>query len=305
MTWRLVAGGVRSGVGDDGGDGPVGVVIAATVFVLGSSLVVHGALGHHARLVVGAAAAEGAAVAATGAGGPGAAAELVDRALAGSAGSLLARWETSTEVRVDSGGRRRVVVIVDAAVAGPLGAWPIRVTATAPVEELPGSSTGSAVGLAAAGHGVRARRSAPGRRPATGSRHPTDPVGSAGVGLAAGAGLLLGLLALAVGTLRLSAVSIEVSAASRAAARAAARAPDRAVAGRAAEEVVADAVGHHCRAPQVALTGDWSPGGRVEVSVTCTVPLDDLMPIGFGARRTVHHRAVEPVDRLRAAGPGS
>ncbi|WP_233359080.1 TadE/TadG family type IV pilus assembly protein [Thermomonospora amylolytica] len=75
-----------------------------------------------------------------------------------------------------------------------------------------------------------------------------------------------------------------------------------AYAGRAAARSLA---GHHwCRGgPQVVTdTGQWGPGGRVTVTVTCTVDLGDLAFLGLPGSRTFTGDAVAPIDTYTYRG---
>jgi len=75
-----------------------------------------------------------------------------------------------------------------------------------------------------------------------------------------------------------------------------------AYAARAAARSLAD---HHwCRGgPRVfADTAQWGPGGRVTVTVTCTVDLGDLALVGLPGSRTFTGDAVAPIDTYTYRG---
>ncbi|ACY99665.1 MULTISPECIES: TadE family protein [Thermomonospora] len=61
---------------------------------------------------------------------------------------------------------------------------------------------------------------------------------------------------------------------------------------------------HWCRGgPAIATdTRQWGPGGRVAVTVTCTVDLGDLMFLGLPATRTFTGNAVAPIDTYSYRG---
>lgn len=117
------------------GDGPIGLLVAASVFVFGSTLLIHAALGYYARQVIGAAAQDGAIMAAALDGNPAEGAALVDLLIADAGSSLIDGWSTTAAVEEDEAGRRRVVTVVRAEVIGPVGRWPIEARGSAPIEE--------------------------------------------------------------------------------------------------------------------------------------------------------------------------
>ncbi|SEG90728.1 TadE-like protein [Thermomonospora echinospora] len=66
--------------------------------------------------------------------------------------------------------------------------------------------------------------------------------------------------------------------------------------------------GHHwCRGgPSIVTdTGNWGPGGRVTVTVTCTVGLGDLAFLGLPGSRTFTGSAVAPIDTYSYRGTDS
>jgi Flp pilus assembly protein TadG len=73
----------------------------------------------------------------------------------------------------------------------------------------------------------------------------------------------------------------------------------RAEAERTARETLA-ARGVTCRNATVSVnTGGLRPGGAVSVTVSCTVPLSDLLLLGVPGSRTVSATATSPVDQWR------
>ncbi|WP_245667404.1 TadE/TadG family type IV pilus assembly protein [Actinomadura macra] len=52
--------------------------------------------------------------------------------------------------------------------------------------------------------------------------------------------------------------------------------------------------------------GDWGPGGRVEVTITCDVDLGDLSFIGLPGTKRLQGHALAPIDTFtfRGTGPG-
>lgn len=127
------------------GDGPVGLLVAASVFVIGSTLLVHAALGHFAQRVMAGAAQEGAVTAAMLNGGVDDGIAVTDQLIAEAGRSLFTTWNTTAEVQRDAAGRRTVLVAVQAEVIGPLGPWSAEAAASAPIEEFlaqrPGDGT--------------------------------------------------------------------------------------------------------------------------------------------------------------------
>lgn len=126
--------------------------------------------------------------------------------------------------------------------------------------------------------------------------------GSAGVGLAMGATALVIVMMFAAGALRVTTTRGDVSAAARAGARAASNSYNQpsgeAAAGEVVKAILADR-GVACPSPQVAADGDWTPGGFINVTVTCTVDLSDVLLAGFSGQETIERTATERVDLLR------
>lgn len=62
--------------------------------------------------------------------------------------------------------------------------------------------------------------------------------------------------------------------------------------------------GVSCQGSSVDVSGDYAPGGRVTVTVTCEASLGDLIGLGipFGSR-TLAATATEVIDRTRGGGP--
>ena len=140
--------------------------------------------------------------------------------------------------------------------------------------------------------------------PATGARMLGDQ-GTAGVDAAIAVTGLLLVAFFVIGALRVVGTGGDVDAAARAGARAAAAAYDAATARAAASEVVAGALadrGVACEDLNVEVEGDAAAGSVVRVEVTCTVGLDDVALVGFGASRTMHGVGVEYVDTVRGGG---
>lgn len=130
--------------------------------------------------------------------------------------------------------------------------------------------------------------------------------GSASTELVLVTPLLLVVLLVTVGLGRAVSTHLDVADAAHQAARAAslARTPDQAVS--AAEQTAADALsqgGLACRNPQTRVdTSDFTPGGRVTVSVSCTTTLTDLgIPLP-GVHHTSTSTASSPLDTYRQTG---
>ncbi|MGI9597050.1 MAG: hypothetical protein ACR2QK_12875 [Acidimicrobiales bacterium] len=119
----------------DRGDGPIGLLVAASVFVLGLTSLVYAGLGYHANQLVTSAAQQGAAVAARLGGTPEDGVATADEMLARWAGPLVDRRSTTATVVREPDGRGRVVITIEADVVAPLGAWPVEVSGSAPIEE--------------------------------------------------------------------------------------------------------------------------------------------------------------------------
>jgi len=116
--------------------------------------------------------------------------------------------------------------------------------------------------------------------------------------------VLLALVALVVAAGRTTAAGADVTFAARVGARAAAQAGTAPAARARAEQVVAatlDDSGLACVHRSVSVdAGDLRPGGRVSVTVSCTVGLDDLADLGLTlGSRTMTATATETVDHVR------
>lgn len=119
--------------------------------------------------------------------------------------------------------------------------------------------------------------------------------------------VLLALIALIVASGRTTTARSDVEFAAQVGARAAATANTAGAARARAEEVVAATLadsGLACVQRSVSVdTGDLRPGGRVWVTVSCTVSLDDVahLQLALGSR-TMTATASEVVDRNRGDG---
>ncbi|HEX2317195.1 MAG TPA: TadE family protein [Thermomonospora sp.] len=98
----------------------------------------------------------------------------------------------------------------------------------------------------------------------------------------------------------------QIDGAARDAVRAASIARSAGDARRFAERAAGDSLRdtHWCRGgPSVSTdTRQWGPGGRVTVTVSCTVDLGDLAFIGLPGSRTFTGDAVAPIDRYTYRG---
>ncbi len=112
------------------------------------------------------------------------------------------------------------------------------------------------------------------------------------------------LFGLVVAFSRTTTTSEHVQHAAAVGARAAASAQTLGGANALATQVVTDSlaqVGMSCGPPAVA--GNFTPGGQVTVTVTCTVNLGDVTRLGpIPASRTFTASATEPIDRIRGTG---
>ncbi len=117
-----------------------------------------------------------------------------------------------------------------------------------------------------------------------------------------GATVLVIMMMFAAGALRVTTTRGDVAVSARAGARAASNSYNQASGEAAASQVVQEILmerGVACPAPLVDAAGDWSPGGFIEVTVTCTVDLSDVTLAGFGGSETIVRSATERVDLLR------
>jgi Flp pilus assembly protein TadG len=117
--------------------------------------------------------------------------------------------------------------------------------------------------------------------------------------------VLLLLFALVVAFGRSMTAQQQVQHAAAVGARAAAGAQTQGGGTALADQVVGESLARvgmtNCGAPDVG--GDWTPGGRVSVTVTCEVNLGDLLAFGhLPGSRTLHATATEVVDRTRGGG---
>jgi Flp pilus assembly protein TadG len=128
--------------------------------------------------------------------------------------------------------------------------------------------------------------------------------GSAAVELAVLAPVLVALLLLVVLAGRISDADIAIRHAAADAARAASLTRTPAAANRAATETVADnlaATGLTCRQLETTVdTATFAPGGRVAVTVECTVDLQAVSLLAIPGSRTLRADGIEVVDRYRA-----
>ena len=119
--------------------------------------------------------------------------------------------------------------------------------------------------------------------------------------------LLILFLLLVVALGRLSGARLDVNGAAAQAARAAsiARDPSAATAD-ASQTAAASLASQHltCNHLSVAVdTSQFTPGGDVAVTVTCSVDLSALTGLHLPASETLTHRFVEPIDRYRSTTP--
>ena len=113
--------------------------------------------------------------------------------------------------------------------------------------------------------------------------------------------LLLFGLVVAFGRTTTAATNVEHAAA--VGARAAAAAQTAGGAGARAEVVVSESLtgsGLACQSQDTAVSGSFTPGGRVTVTVSCVVALGDVTHFGFiPGSRTLTASATEVIDRTR------
>jgi hypothetical protein len=133
--------------------------------------------------------------------------------------------------------------------------------------------------------------------------------GSSSAELAVATPLLVVILLFVVLCGRLVSAQMDLNAAASSGARsgsiARGDATARAEAERTALETLA-ARGVTCRQATVTVTtAGLRPGGSVTATVSCTVPLSDLLLLGVPGSRTVSATATSPVDDWRGGGLGS
>jgi len=135
----------------------------------------------------------------------------------------------------------------------------------------------------------------------------TNERGSAALEITLVTPLLLLVLLFVVGLGRIAAARGEVDGAAADAARAASIARSPAAAQASAQAAAAGTLASRsltCRPLDVAVdTADFRSGGTVAVTLTCTVALGDLTPVGFGASRSLHGHAVAVIDEFRGVSP--
>ncbi|MEU1808393.1 TadE/TadG family type IV pilus assembly protein [Micromonospora aurantiaca (nom. illeg.)] len=133
----------------------------------------------------------------------------------------------------------------------------------------------------------------------------TGDAGSSTVEVTLLAPLLVGLLLFIVLCGRLVAVQLDVDAAASGAARTGSIARTESAARIQAEQTARDTLaarGLSCADATVTVTtGGLRPGGAVTVSVSCRVPLADLVLLGVPGSRVVTSTATSPVDQWRGA----
>jgi Flp pilus assembly protein TadG len=119
--------------------------------------------------------------------------------------------------------------------------------------------------------------------------------------------VVLALFGLVVAFGRTTTADTDVEHAARVGARAAASAQTSGGGRALAQDVIVDSLrsaGLSCAAgPAVSVGGDWSPGGRVTVTVSCTASLADVTKLGLPGSRTLTASATEVIDRSRGGEP--
>ena len=111
------------------------------------------------------------------------------------------------------------------------------------------------------------------------------------------------LLLVGYGGIRLAAVSGDVSAAAWAGARAASASYSAAAGAGQAQAVATDMLASHasqrCSSVSVSTSGSWSPGGQVQVTVTCVVSLAEVSGVGFPGSKIISASAVDTIESIR------
>ncbi|MER7273508.1 TadE/TadG family type IV pilus assembly protein [Dactylosporangium sp. NPDC000244] len=150
---------------------------------------------------------------------------------------------------------------------------------------------------------VRTRLAARWRRVAA-----TGDAGSSTVEVTLLTPLVVGLLLFVVLCGRLASVQLDVDAAASSAARTGSIARTESAARIQAEQTARDTLaarGLTCSDATVTVTtGGLRPGGAVTVSVSCRVPLADLVLLGVPGSRVVTATATSPIDQWRGVAVG-
>lgn len=119
--------------------------------------------------------------------------------------------------------------------------------------------------------------------------------------------LLLLMLLFMVALGRTVSARMDVDGAAGQAARAASIARDPATAAAMARQAATTALGSdHVACGDLSVdtdTADFAPGGEVQVTVTCTVDLADLVGLRLPASKTLSSTAASVVDTYRSVGP--
>ena len=119
--------------------------------------------------------------------------------------------------------------------------------------------------------------------------------------------VVLAMLALVVAYGRTTQADSKVEHAAAVGARAAASAQTAGGGTVLAEQVVAQSLrdaGLACSGRSVSVSGDYAPGGRVTVAVSCVASLADLTGLGLPlGSRTLRATATEVIDVNRGGGP--
>lgn len=127
-----------------------------------------------------------------------------------------------------------------------------------------------------------------------------DERGTTTVELVVLAPVIFALMAFIVGLGRSADARGRLTGAARDAARAASLSPTASAADAAARETVLadlDGAGLECRSPQISTdTRQFKPGGRVSVTIRCTLDLSALVVSGLPGRTTLSAHADAPLD---------
>ena len=119
--------------------------------------------------------------------------------------------------------------------------------------------------------------------------------------------LLILMLLFVVALGRTVSARMEVDGAAAQAARAASIARDPATATAMAQQAATSALGSdHVTCGDLTVTtdtADFAPGGQVQVTVTCTVDLADLLGLRLPASRAISSTATSVIDTYRSASP--
>ncbi|MEN0128125.1 MAG: TadE/TadG family type IV pilus assembly protein [Brevundimonas sp.] len=136
------------------------------------------------------------------------------------------------------------------------------------------------------------------------TRRPSGEAGSMAVEIVILVPVLLLLLSLIVAMGRFVTTQGDVQAAARESVRAATLARDVASARVAAQEAATASLPADADCRNVELSGDFTAGSTLTVTLRCDVSWKNLSELGLGASTTITEKSSAPLDRFRRTSPG-